>query len=60
LVHNHPTGETSPSESDRELTRRFLVAGEVIGLPMVDHVILGRERRYSFGEHETLRKVAGG
>ncbi|MBV9273660.1 MAG: hypothetical protein JO333_07180 [Verrucomicrobia bacterium] len=41
LVHNHPSGDPSPSEADLRLTRRILEAGKVIQLQLVDHVIVG-------------------
>ena len=41
LVHNHPSGETEPSENDRETTRKIADAGKVLGIEMLDHVIIG-------------------
>ncbi|GAM09722.1 hypothetical protein OR1_02002 [Geobacter sp. OR-1] len=41
LVHNHPTGDPSPSREDLELTRRLREAGEVMGIRVLDHVIIG-------------------
>ena len=41
LVHNHPTGDPTPSREDVELTRRLRQVGRVIGIPIVDHVIIG-------------------
>ena len=40
LVHNHPSGDPSPSEQDRELTRALRSAGAVVGIPLVDHVVV--------------------
>jgi DNA repair protein RadC len=45
LVHNHPTGDPTPSREDIELTRRLRQVGRVIGIPIVDHVIIG-DRQY--------------
>lgn len=45
LVHNHPTGDPTPSREDVELTRRLRQVGRVIGIPIVDHVIIG-DRQY--------------
>jgi len=42
LVHNHPTGDTRPSPEDRDVTQRLSKAGEVLGIQVLDHVILGR------------------
>jgi len=41
LVHNHPSGDPEPSEADETVTRQFLTIGEIIGIEVVDHVILG-------------------
>jgi DNA repair protein RadC len=41
LVHNHPTGDPTPSRDDIELTRRLRAVGDVIGIPIIDHVVIG-------------------
>ncbi len=41
LIHNHPSGDPTPSNQDLETTRRFKKAGELIGIPVVDHIIIG-------------------
>jgi DNA repair protein RadC len=41
LVHNHPSGDPTPSTDDVELTRRMRVVGDVLGIPVIDHVIVG-------------------
>ena len=46
--HNHPSGDPEPSAEDRSLTRRLRDAGRALGLPLVDHVILGGGRFHSF------------
>ncbi len=48
LVHNHPSGEPSPSEQDIALTRRLRRAGELIGLAVLDHVIIAEQGYFSF------------
>jgi len=40
LVHNHPSGDPTPSPEDRELTRRLASAGNLLGVPVLDHVIV--------------------
>lgn len=50
LVHNHPSGDPSPSREDHEITRRLKLAGELLGLPIVDHVVIGTEGYTSFQE----------
>jgi DNA repair protein RadC len=42
LVHNHPSGKTSPSEADMQLTRRLVAAAELLQINFLDHVIVGR------------------
>jgi DNA repair protein RadC len=42
LVHNHPSGDPTPSAEDRAVTRQLAEAGRVVGIPVLDHVILGR------------------
>ena len=42
LVHNHPSGDVSPSAQDIETTRALIAAGRVLGIPVIDHVIIGR------------------
>lgn len=41
LVHNHPSGDCTPSEEDRAITRKVAAAGEVLGIQLVDHIIIG-------------------
>lgn len=45
-LHNHPSGDPEPSAEDLQLTRRLLLAGEVLGIPVLDHLILGEAGRY--------------
>ncbi|MBW3631205.1 MAG: DNA repair protein RadC [Gemmatimonadetes bacterium] len=55
LAHNHPSGEPSPSAEDRAITRQLRNAGELLGINVADHIILGEaERYYSFLEHGDL------
>lgn len=41
VVHNHPSGDPEPSQADRDVTRRLIRAGRLLGIPLVDHVICG-------------------
>lgn len=54
LAHNHPSGDSTPSQEDRALTRRLKDGGELIGITVLDHVVLGEDRYYSFADHRTL------
>ena len=48
LVHNHPSGDPTPSPADREVTRQLVEAGRVLGIPVRDHVVVGNGRYTSF------------
>ena len=48
LSHNHPSGNPKPSEEDRQLTKKFVAAGKLLDISVVDHIIIGKERYYSF------------
>lgn len=50
FAHNHPSGDPSPSREDVDLTRRLWEAGNVLGIRVLDHVIVGRDRYYSFAD----------
>ena len=50
LVHNHPSGDPTPSGEDRAVTRQLTAAGRAIGIPVLDHVIVGEGRFVSLGE----------
>lgn len=50
FVHNHPSGDPRPSDRDRDITFRLLEAGRVLGINVLDHVIIGEGRYYSFME----------
>lgn len=43
LVHNHPSGDASPSESDVTATERFIELGQILGVKVLDHLIIGRD-----------------
>ena len=48
VSHNHPSGDPTPSPEDREVTRRLVRAGEILGIPLLDHVIVTADSFYSF------------
>ena len=54
VAHNHPSGDASPSNRDDELTRGFDVAGKMMGIPLVDHIILGGKTFYSYADDHRL------
>jgi DNA repair protein RadC len=54
LVHNHPSGDPTPSAEDRLVTSELVSAGKVLGIEVLDHVIIGRGRYTSFAESGIL------
>ena len=50
LVHNHPSGDPTPSREDREVTERLGRAGEILGVRVIDHVVVAEHGYYSFSE----------
>ena len=50
LTHNHPSGDPIPSADDVQLTRRLVDAGALLGVEVLDHIIVGDGRYYSFKE----------
>lgn len=48
FVHNHPSGNTEPSEEDFAVTERLLAAAEIMGIDVIDHIIVGRDAYFSF------------
>ena len=53
LIHCHPSGCTNPSKQDKEITNRLSEVGELIGIKVIDHVIIG-EDYFSFADHEMM------
>lgn len=54
LAHFHPSGDPAPSSEDRTTTMRIKSAGEIVGVPLVDHVVLAHGGFYSFKESSGL------
>lgn len=50
LVHNHPSGDPTPSTEDRMMTSQLVAAGTLLGIPVRDHIVIGRGRHVSFAE----------
>lgn len=53
-LHNHPSGNCTPSKEDFLITRRIFEAGELVGISLLDHIIIGGDDYYSFSEHRHL------
>ncbi|KXT77199.1 DNA repair protein RadC [Streptococcus sp. DD10] len=54
LVHNHPSGVTNPSKNDDQVTQTVRKACELMGIVLLDHLIVGRDRYYSYREETDL------
>ena len=51
LGHNHPSGNPRPSKDDRMLTQKIDAAGKLLDITVIDHIVIGNERYYSFRDH---------
>ena len=54
IVHNHPSGNTDPSDADISMTERINEAGKLLGIRLLDHIIISTDGYYSFREHGDL------
>jgi DNA repair protein RadC len=54
IAHNHPSGELEPSSEDREITKRLIQAGKIIGIDIIDHIILTKNSYLSFQQKNLL------
>ncbi len=54
VAHNHPSGDPQPSREDREVTAMLAQSGKVLGIPLLDHLIIGDGAYYSFQEYGAL------
>lgn len=54
LAHNHPSGDSQPSAEDITLTKRLVECGTLLGIRIMDHLIIGENRYYSFADEGAL------
>ena len=54
LVHNHPSGDPEPSQADLEITKRIVEAGKIMGVDVLDHVIITKNKIFSFKEKKLI------
>lgn len=54
LMHNHPSGSTEPSKEDKNITSRLIKCGEIIGIEVIDHIIIGDGLYFSFKENKII------
>jgi DNA repair protein RadC len=50
FMHNHPSGDPAPSREDRDCTQRLIHAGQILGIRVLDHIVLGHDNYYSFAD----------
>ena len=53
MMHNHPSGDPTPSKEDVNVTNRIIEAGELLGIPVRDHIVVGKDKYYSFNLKQT-------
>ncbi|UCD85966.1 MAG: DNA repair protein RadC [Deltaproteobacteria bacterium] len=56
FVHNHPSGDPDPSQSDREITRELVSAGKIMQIKVLDHIIVGDNRYFSFADEGMIER----
>jgi DNA repair protein RadC len=56
FVHNHPSGNPAPSPSDKQLTRELVYVGKIMQMKVVDHIIIGDDRYYSFADEGLIEE----
>lgn len=56
IFHNHPNGNISPSDFDIEITKKFEEGGNLLGIQVLDHIIIGKYDYYSFLEHDIMNQ----
>ncbi len=57
VLHNHPSGDPTPSQADIDLTNRIAYAGQMLGIPLADHIVIGDRCYFSFEEHGLLSEL---
>ena len=56
FVHNHPAGDPEPSQNDKEVTRDLVYAGAIVRIRVLDHIIIGNNRYFSFADEGLIEK----
>lgn len=57
LIHNHPSGDCTPSQTDMDVTKRLEESGEILGIPVIDHIIVGeRAKLFSFYDNGLITR----
>src|SRR5581483_11769774 len=56
FLHNHPSGDPTPSREDKEMTQRLVAAGELVGIQVLDHLVIGENSYFSFADSGYIKK----
>lgn len=56
FLHNHPSGDPTPSQEDKEMTQRLVAAGELIGIQVLDHLVIGGNTYFSFADSGYIKR----
>jgi len=56
FVHNHPSGDPAPSKSDKQLTRDLVFVGNILQIRVLDHIIIGSNRYFSFADEKLIEE----
>jgi DNA repair protein RadC len=54
MVHNHPSGDPTPSQADIDMTRQVVVALQAVGVSVHDHIVVGKNRHTSFRSEKLI------
>jgi DNA repair protein RadC len=57
LVHNHPSGDPTPSSEDIKITRELVEAGRLLKIPVLDHIIIGKRSQNRTEDHVSLQEM---
>ncbi len=60
LIHNHPSGDPTPSREDIEINKRLIQAGELIGIRVLDHLVIGDGKYFSFVDQGLMKGTVDG
>jgi DNA repair protein RadC len=55
VAHNHPSGNTSPSHQDKEITEKLMASGKILDIPVLDHVIITADEHFSFRDEDLMK-----
>jgi DNA repair protein RadC len=56
FLHNHPSGDPTPSQEDKEMTQRLVAVGELLGIQVLDHLIVGENTYFSFADSGNIKR----